>query len=46
MKVFQLIGTHPGVLLVTELQSSEEKWYRASTVFILTSRRTKIARFA
>ena len=37
-KVFQPIGTHQRVLLVNQLQ-----WYRASTVFILTSRRTEIA---
>ena len=41
MKVFQLTGTHPGVLLVNNLQIRKEKWYRASTVFILTSRRTE-----
>ena len=34
MKVFQLIGTHPPVLLVNQLQSREEKCYRASTVFV------------
>ena len=28
MKVFQLIGAHPRVLLVNQLQSREEKWYR------------------
>ena len=45
MKVFELRGTHPRVLLVNQLQSREEKWYRApaSTVFILTLR-TKITR--
>ena len=43
MRVFQLLGTHPRVLLVNQLQSREEKWYRASTVFILTSQRTEIA---
>ena len=37
MKLFQLIGTHSRVLLVNQ---------RASTVFILTSRRTKIAKYA
>ena len=42
MKVFQLIGTHPRVLVVNQLQRREEKWYRASTV-ILTFRRTEIA---
>ena len=43
MKMFQLTGTHPRFLLMNQLQSREEKWYRASTVFILTSRRTEIA---
>ena len=43
MKVFQLIGTHLRDLLVNHLQSREQKWYRASTVFILTSRRTEVA---
>ena len=43
MKVFQNTGIHPRVLLVNQLQSREEKWYRASTVFTLTSRRTEIA---
>ena len=38
MKVFQNTGTHPRALLVDQLQSREEKWYRASTMFILTSR--------
>ena len=33
MIVFQNTGTHPRVLLVNQLQSCEEKWYRASTVF-------------
>ena len=48
MKKFHFAGTHPRVLLVNQLQGREEKWYRnrARTVFILTSRRTKIARFA
>ena len=32
--------THQRVLLVKYLQSREEKWYRARTVFVLTSRRT------
>ena len=30
MKVFQLTGTHPRVLLVNYLQSREPKWYRVS----------------
>ena len=46
MKVFQLIVTHPRVLLVNHLQSREEKWCRATTVLKITSRRTKIARSA
>ena len=33
----------PASLLVNQLQIREEKWYRASTVFILTSRETTIA---
>ena len=33
----------PRVLLMNCLQSREQKWYRASTVFTLTSRRTEIA---
>ena len=41
--VFPLIGTHPRVLLVNQLQSREEKWYRVSTVFLLTCQRTEIA---
>ena len=41
-KVFQLIGTHLRALLVNQLQSREEKWYRASTVLKLVSRRTEI----
>ena len=32
-KVFQLIGTHPRVLLVSQPQSREEKWCRGRTVF-------------
>ena len=43
MKVFQLIGTHLRFLLVNQLQSREEKWYRANTIFILISRRTETA---
>ena len=42
MKVFQLTGTHPRILLVNQLQSREEKWCRAS-IFTLTSRRTETA---
>ena len=43
MTVFQLIGTHPRVLFVNQLQNRKEKWYRGSTVFILISRRTETA---
>ena len=43
MTVFQNTKTHPRVLLVNHLQSGEEKWYRTTTLFILTSRRTEIA---
>ena len=43
MKVFQLIGTHLRFLLVNQLQSREDKWYRANTIFILISRRTETA---
>ena len=39
IKVLQLMGTHPRVLLLNQLQSCEEKWYRTITVFVLTSRR-------
>ena len=48
MNVFQLTGTHPRVLHLNQLQSRECKWNRArvSTIFILTSRRTKFAKFA
>ena len=46
MKVFQLTGTHPRVLLVNHLQSREEHWYRASTVLKVTSIKTEIARSA
>ena len=35
-------GTHPRVLFVNQLESREEKWYWASTVFTLTSLRTEI----
>ena len=42
MKVFQLKGSHPGVLLVNQHQSREEKWYRASTVFVLTCKKCEI----
>ena len=38
MKVFQLMGTHPRVLLVNQLQNREEKLYWVSTVFTLSSR--------
>ena len=31
------------VLLMSYLQSREQKWYRQSTAFLLTSRRTEIA---
>ena len=41
-KEFQYTRTHPRVLLVNQLQSREEKWYRARTVLNLTSRRTEI----
>ena len=43
MKVFQLTETHPRVLLLNQLQSCEEKWYRANTVLKLISRRTETA---
>ena len=43
MTVSQTTETHPQVLLVSYLQSREEKWYRASTVFTLISQRTEIA---
>ena len=43
MKVFQPVGTHPRVLLVNQLQSRDQKWYRESTVCLLISRRTEIA---
>ena len=34
--------TYPGLLL-NYFQSREQKWFRVSTVFLLTSRRTEIA---
>ena len=34
---------HPRVLLVNQVQSREQKWYRESTVCLLISRRTEIA---
>ena len=37
MQVFQLMKTHPRVFLVNQLQSREEKRYRANTAFFLTS---------
>ena len=43
MKEFQNTGAHPRVLLVSQLHSRGQKWYRASTVLKLTSRRTDIA---
>ena len=43
MKVLQNTGTHPPVLLVSQLQSRLEKWYRVSAAFLLTSSRTEIA---
>ena len=39
--MFRLTRTHLGVLLVNHLQIRKEKWYRASTVFILTSRKDR-----
>ena len=42
MKVFQNTETLP-VLLMNDLWSREQKWYRVSTAFFLTSRRTEIA---
>ena len=42
MKVFQNTETLP-VLLMSYLQSREQKWYRSSIVSLLTSRRTEIA---
>ena len=43
MKVFQLTGTHPRVLLVKQFQRRGKKWYRANTSFSLPSRRTETA---
>ena len=43
MTVFQNTGMHLRVLLMNYLQSREQKWYRVSTAFLLTSRRTEIA---
>ena len=42
MNVFRNTETLP-VLLMNHLQSREQKWYRVSTAFLLTSRRTEIA---
>ena len=42
MKVFQNTETLP-VQIMNYFQSCEQKWYRASTAFLLTSRRTEIA---
>ena len=42
MKVFQNTETFP-VQIMNYFQSCEQKWYRASTAFLLTSRRTEIA---
>ena len=36
MKVFQLIGTHLRFLLVNQLQSREEKWYRGKTQYLFS----------
>ena len=43
MTVSQNTETHPRVLLMNYLQSSEQKWYWVGTVFTVTSRRTEIA---
>ena len=42
MKVFQNTETLP-VQIINYFQSCEQKWYRASTAYLLTSRRTEIA---
>ena len=42
MRVSQNTATHP-VLLVNYFQKREQKWYRASIVFTLTSRTTEFA---
>ena len=46
MKVFWYPGAHPQALLANKTQNLREKWSRASTDFILTSRRTEIAKYA
>ena len=40
------VETHTRVLLVNPLWSRRDEWYRANTVFMLTSRKTEIARSA
>ena len=37
---------HPQALLVNQIRNLQETWYRASTVFLLTSRRTENAKYA
>ena len=41
MIMFQNTGTHPRVPLVNQLESRDEKWYRASTVLKVTSKITR-----
>ena len=45
-KGFHLQGTHPQALPANDIHKLVEKWYRASTVFILTSRRTQALKCA
>ena len=46
MKESLRVETHTRVLLVNPLWSRRDEWYRANTVFMLTSRKTEIARSA
>ena len=45
-KKWQPEGQHPQTLLKIQVRNVLPKWYRGSTVFILTSRKTEIAKSA
>ena len=46
MKSLLRVETHTRVLLMNPLWSRRDEWYRANTVFMLTSRKTEITRSA
>ena len=45
-KSVSITGTHLQALLVNQIRTLPEKWYRGNTVFKLTYRRTEIAKYA